>query len=175
MVKKSSAIAKRKKKGLVPTKDKVAILKEELKDTKKQRDEFIEHLKRLQAEFENYRKRIDKEKEEFSKFANEGLILKLLDVCENLERALESAKSTKASKPMLEGLEMVYKQLDEILTKEGLEPIETVGKKVDPFKHEVLMEEENKDCDAGAILEELQRGYTLKGKVIRYSKVKVSR
>lgn len=173
MAKKSSAITKRKKKGLVPTKSEAAKLKEELEEAKRQRDEFVESLKRLQAEFENYRKRVDKEKEEFVKFANEGILLKLLDVSENLERALYSAKG--ANKDLLEGLEMVYRQLDDILKKEGLEPIAAVGTAFDPFKHEVLIGEEKEDCDEGIILEELQRGYTLKGKVIRYSKVKVSK
>jgi len=174
MAKKSRAIAKRERKGLIAKKDKVAELERELEEARKQRDEFVEHLKRLQAEFENYRKRADKEKQEFVDVANEGLILKLLDVYENLERALQSAKETKASKPLLEGIEMVYRQLDDVLKKEGLEPIDALGKPLDPFKHEVLMEEES-DRDEGAILEELQRGYTLKGKVIRYSKVKVSK
>ena len=151
----------------------ISDLKKELKEKNKQIEEYMTRIKYLQADFDNLEKRVAKEKEEIKKIAKEDLILKLIDVYENLERAVKDGHRTK-KKDLLKGLEMTYRQLRDILKDEGLEEIEAVGEKFDPFLHEAVLRENRKDCEAGVILEEYQRGYKLNDRVIRYSKVKVA-
>lgn len=142
-------------------------------DIIKQQEETIQQykdkLQRVHADFENYKKRSEKERLEFVKYANEGLILKVLEAYEDLERALE----VKEDKNLREGVELIYKKMTKILEDEGVEPIETEHQKFDPFKHEALMTENNEDYENNEIIQDLQKGYTLNSKVIRYSKVKV--
>ena len=146
---------------------------EENDDAIKQLEETISQYKdkmqRMQADFENYKKSSEKEKREFVKYANEGLILKVLEAYEDLERALE----VKEDKNLREGVELIYKKMTKILEDEGVEAIETEHQKFDPYKHEALMTENNEDYENNEIIQDLQKGYTLNSKVIRYSKVKV--
>ena len=140
-----------------------------------QLDDYRNKLLYLQADFENYRKRVEREKAEFKATANEGLILDLLDVYENLERALEASKKGDApASQMAKGLEMVYGQMKTVLGRYGLKPIDAVGKKFDPRIMEAMMQELS-DAEEDIVLDEFQRGYTLSSKVIRCSKVKVSK
>ncbi|MDP6600415.1 MAG: nucleotide exchange factor GrpE [Candidatus Woesearchaeota archaeon] len=132
--------------------------------------ELTETLQRTQAEFENYKKRVDKEKAEFVKYAKAELIRRLLSTIDTFEIAL---KSTKDNEKFVKGMEMVYVQLISLLHSEGLKPIESLGKKFDPYLHEVMLKEKS-DNDDGVVLEELQKGYMLSDKVLRHSKVKVS-
>jgi len=142
-------------------------------DIIKQQEETIQQykdkLQRVHADFENYKKRSEKERLEFVKYANEGLILKVLEAYEDLERALE----VEEDKNLREGVELIYKKMTKILEEEGVEPIETEHQKFDPFKHEALMTENNEEYENNEIIQDLQKGYTLNSKVIRYSKVKV--
>jgi len=156
-------------------KKEVATLKKELEEKNKLAEDYLSRLKYLQADFENYKKIAAREKEEFVKFANGALIIKLLDVYENLERAVENGKKSEDKEALLQGVELTYRQLKEVLEKEGLAQIKAVGEKFDPFRHEALMQEAKENCEDGTILEEFQRGYTLNNKVIRYSKVKVNK
>lgn len=165
----------KKKKNEGTTKSKIAALKKELVERDKTIEEHISQIKYLQADFENYKKAFERERESIVRCANDDLILKLLDVFENLERALETGKSSKEKAPLLEGIEMTFHQMKDMLEKEGLNKIEAVGELLDPFKHEAIMQEEKRDMDEGTIIEELQRGYMLMDRVIRCSKVKVSR
>ncbi|MGI6564092.1 nucleotide exchange factor GrpE [Methanosphaera sp.] len=126
-------------------------------------------LQRSRADFENFKKRSEQEKQSFVKYANEGLILKILEAYEDLERALQ----VKEDKDLREGVELIYKKLTKILKDEGVEPINTEHQKFDPYKHEALLTENNDDYENNEIIEDLQKGYTLNSKVIRYSKVKV--
>ena len=140
-----------------------------------QLDDYRNKLLYMQADFENYRKRVEREKAEFRAFANESLILDLLDVYENLERALEAAKKQDGQASRIcQGLEMVYGQMKAVLGCYGLKPIEAVGRKFDPRTMEAMLQEPS-DKEEDTVLEELQRGYTLSSKVIRCAKVKVSR
>ncbi len=132
--------------------------------------ELTETLQRLQAEFENYKKRVDREKEEFVKYAKAELMQGLLPTLDTFEIAL---KSTKDNEKFVKGMEMVYAQFVSALRSEGLKPIEAVGKKFDPYLHEVMLKEKS-DKDDGAVLEELQKGYMLNDRVLRHSKVKIS-
>lgn len=132
--------------------------------------EYIAQLQRMQADFENYKKHIAQQQTKTIEYANEGLILKILDVYQDFERALESCKS---EKDLREGLELIYNKLKTTLEKEGLSEIPAEGEKFDPFKHDALMAENHEDFENGMVIDELAKGYTLKDKVIKYSMVKV--
>lgn len=133
--------------------------------------ELTETLQRLQAEFENYKKRIDKEKGEFVKYSKHEVIAKILPILDSFELAIKNAKN---NPNFLKGVELIFSQLYSTLESEGLRPIESLGKKFDPYKHEVLMQEAS-DKEEDVVLEELQKGYMLNDKVLRHSKVKVSK
>jgi molecular chaperone GrpE len=155
-------------------KSKVKELKNELEEKNKQIEEYQNRIKYLQADFENYEKRVAMEKEDLTSSAKEPLILKVIEVYENLERALTNG--TEGSKEaLLKGVEMTYMQMKKVLEEEGVTEIKAVGEKFDPSRHEALMNEQKDDCEEGTILEEFQRGYMLKDKVIRYSKVKIAK
>lgn len=145
-------------------------LKEKKQPDKEKIEELTDDLQRLQAEFENYRKRIEREKEEFAKYAKAEMIAKLLHVLDTFEIAL---KSTKDTEKFTKGMEMVYAQFLSALEAEGLRPIHAVGKQFDHNLHEVMLKQKS-DREEGIILEELQKGYMLKDRVLRYAKVKVS-
>ncbi|HLF54107.1 MAG TPA: nucleotide exchange factor GrpE [Candidatus Nanoarchaeia archaeon] len=134
--------------------------------------DYTDHLKRLQAEFENYCKRVEKERKEVAGFASEKLVVKLLLVIDDFERALAQLKNV--PEETRKGIEMIFKNLHKIMDEEKVVPIKAVGEKFDPYKHEVLMQAESDKPD-DIILEELQKGYTMNGKVIRYSKIKISK
>jgi len=147
-----------------------------LKEQEKKAQEYWERLLRLQADFENTYKRLEKEKQEFIKFANEGLILELLNILDDLERTLELAETKSQDlSTFLKGIEMILAHLYDLLKNYGVKPIEAEGKIFDPMYHEALMQVENKDVPEHTIVEELQKGYLLNNKVIRTAKVKVSK
>jgi molecular chaperone GrpE len=148
-------------------------LKDELAKKSKEVEDYKMMAMYLRADLDNYKKRTAREREDFIKFANESLIVELLDVYENLERALETAR--KKDEAMARGLEMIYSGMRTTLEKHGLKPIKSVGEKFDPYLHEAMLQEVDDDKEDGTILEEFQRGYTLNMKVIRYAKVKVSK
>ena len=147
----------------------------ELEKLKKQLEEEKDRCLRLNAEFENQRKRLQKEKEEFVKYANEKLIIEFIDIMESIERGLENTKGSNNKDKLIHGLELIYKQLKNVLEKNGLAPIKALGEKFDPYKHEAMMQTPSDDNEEGTILEEFVRGYMLNNKVIRYSKVRVSK
>lgn len=146
---------------------------DELALAKRQADEYRNMALYLRADLENYRKRVAREREDYVKSANESLILELLDVYENLERAAATAR--KSDDAMARGLEMVHGNMKAVLERHGLKAIATVGEKFDPYRHEAVLQEADDGHEDGTVLEEIQRGYTLNMKVIRYAKVKVSK
>ncbi len=148
---------------------------EELEKKATQSDFYLDHLQRVQAEFENFRKRNVKEKEEFRKFILEDFILELLDVLDNFDRAMASAQSTSDIQNLLLGFKMIHRQLQESLSKKGVSPIEAINQTFDPSKHDAVAFEESKDKPAHLVVEQMSKGYALHGKVIRPSKVKVSK
>ncbi|HEO64129.1 MAG TPA: nucleotide exchange factor GrpE, partial [Candidatus Omnitrophica bacterium] len=137
----------------------------------KEPDTEISELKdkylRLQADFDNFRKRSAKERSEFVKFANESLILELLFILDNFERGIKSAEQKKDFDLLHKGVDMISKQLHELLKAKGLLRIETTDKVFDPAVHEAIeqVEAEDKKRD-NVVVEELQAGYTLNGVVI---------
>ena len=135
-------------------------------------NDYTNSLKRLQADFENYTKRVEKEKQEFSKYASHKLALKLLNVLDDFERTLDVMKESEKQE-LKQGIEMMHKQLNKILAEEGVKRIEALGKKFDPYMHEVLDTAEGKEDDV--VLKELQKGYLMHDKVLRTCKVRISK
>lgn len=146
-----------------------------LKDEAAKAAEYWDKILRLQADFENTRKRLEREKQEFIRFANEEIIVELLNILDDLERTIELAQNGSENLPMfLKGIEMIMAHLYEMLKDYGVKPIDAQGKIFDPNVHEALMQVEDKDVAEHTIVEELQKGYLLNEKVIRTAKVKVA-
>ena len=136
---------------------------------------LYDQLLRRQAEFENYRRRVDREKAEFHARARGEVLLELLPVVDNFERALSSLPKREADAAGLRhGLELIHKQLKDALTKFGLEPVESVGQVFDPHLHEAVTIEPTDEHEENTIIEEFQRGYKLGEKLLRPAKVKVA-
>lgn len=136
--------------------------------------EYLEHLKRLQADFENYKKREEKKKIEFVEFANEGLLDNLLSIVDNLERALDSIKNENNIEATRQGINNILKEFYNILDKEGVRPIKTIGHRFDPYKHEAIMSVETNQYPEDTVTEELRKGYYIKSKILRPAMVKVA-
>ncbi len=134
-----------------------------------------DRLLRAHAEFENYKKRMAREKAEFVKFTREGLILEFLPVLDNLERAIASARAKEGSTPLLEGIEMIARLFRSVLEKAGVKPMDAVGQPFDPGYHQAVAQVESSQEDANLVVEEIQRGYLIEGRVLRPAMVKVSR
>jgi len=147
-------------------------LKQNLEALQKEKEDLMNRLMRLQADFDNYRKRMKAEKEEVEKFANFEFMKKILPVIDNLERALTSAE--KSDDGVIEGLEMILRQFKEVLESEGVTAISSAGKAFDPALHEAVLTEESEEYSPGTVIEELQKGYLMKDKVLRPSMVKVA-
>ncbi len=154
--------------------EELARTREELEKARGEAESYLNRLRYLQADFENYRKRMQREREELVRTASERVVTRLLEVLDSFELALESAKRTRGKRALVEGMQLIYTQLRGILEKEGLKEIPCEGC-LDPYYHEAVAVEEKEDCEDGEILEVLQKGYTLNGKVIRYAKVKVAK
>ncbi len=136
----------------------------------RQKDAFL----RLNAEFQNFKKRTEKEKSDIYKFANEKVFLDLLEVMDNVERAM-SALETEEENPFFGGIRQIKKSFQDIFNKYGLERIDAVGAPFDPELHHAVMTEDAEDTESEHVIEELQKGYTLNGKVIRHAMVKVAK
>ncbi|MDU0202218.1 MULTISPECIES: nucleotide exchange factor GrpE [Paenibacillus] len=146
----------------------------ELEKVRVQAEENYQRLLRVQADFDNFRRRARAEKEDFAKYASLKLIEQLLPIVDNFDRALASSKETKDFDALAKGLEMTYRGMDQLLTAEGLKPIEAVGQPFNPEFHQAVMQVESDEYEEGIVVEELQKGYILKDKVIRPAMVKVS-
>lgn len=145
-------------------------LAKQLDDAKKLAEERLSQLKYLHADFDNYRKKFEKEKESIIMLANESLITELIVVLDDFENSIKLVEDKKNR----EGIELLHKKFFDILARHGLKKIEALGKKFDPNFHEALYKELSKH-EEDMIIEEIQKGYALKSKVIRPAKVKISR
>src|SRR3989338_8468052 len=150
--------------------DKTEGLKKQLEEAKKLADERLNQLKYLQADFDNYRKKFEKEREQIIKLANETLIKELIIILDDFDAAIKLSIEEENKK----GLLTLKKKFFDILINQGLKEIEALGKKFNPEFHEVLCKELSKHNE-DEIIDEIQKGYILKSKVIRHSKVKVSK
>jgi molecular chaperone GrpE len=154
--------------------EEVLSLKEQLKQEQEKSREYLNKLLYAQADFENYRKRLSQEVESRIETGKERLIQKLLSVVDELELTLNAAKNTEGTGAVAEGLEMVLKKFRDLLAAEGLTPIECVGKRFDPALHEAIERIQRDDVEDGTILEEVRKGFSVKGRLIRPSIVKIA-
>ncbi|MDD5561458.1 MAG: nucleotide exchange factor GrpE [Candidatus Omnitrophica bacterium] len=148
----------------------------QLKDAAEKFKDIQDKLLRSHADFENMRKRLEREKQDFLKYANEGIILELLNVLDDLERVINLAEDKHEElNAFLKGVEMILAHLYELLKAHGVKPVDAEGKVFDPNCHEALMQVENRDLPENTIVEVLQKGYLMHERVIRTAKVKVSK
>lgn len=147
--------------------------KSELDKANEQIAALSDKLIRNAAEFDNYKKRTAREKEDFYKSAVCETVAPLLPVLDNLERAVAAAEDSGESGSVLDGVKMVKKQFEDALKSIGVEPIEAIGEQFDPEKHNAVMTADS-DEDENTVLEEFQKGYIYRDKVVRHSMVKVS-
>jgi len=147
-----------------------------LEEKKSLLSEYEDLLKRKQADFENYRKRVQREFDDFKKYATSDLVLDILNVIDDFERAIDSARSSKDFDTLLEGILLVEKHLRNLLeSKYDIEPIETVGREFDPMVHDAIMMEESEQYSEDTVVEDFQKGYKLHDRVLRPAKVKVAK
>jgi len=133
----------------------------------------LDRLARLQAEFENARKRAAKEQQDFREYALTDAIKTLLPVLDSFERALQAGAAEKSE--LRGGVELIYKQLQDALQKLGLRPIPAKGEPFDPYLHQAIEMVETSEAKDHEVLEELQRGYKLRDRLLRPAMVKVAR
>ncbi len=138
-----------------------------------ERDEYLDHLRRLQAEFDNYRKRVQKEKSEMRDYLIQGLIVRLLEVIDNMDRALHPSITTHDVDSYRKGVEMVFDQMIAILKEQGLKRMETVGQPFDPRFHEAVGLMESSEYQPGCVAKEMLPGYFINDRLLRTSKVMV--
>jgi molecular chaperone GrpE len=149
---------------------------EELLESEKKRSEdYLTRLRYLQADFENQKKRFDRETEQIKNYSNERIIISLLDVVDELELAVRNGEISTEPESLIEGVELTLKKLRKVLEQEGVTPIESPeGKVFDPARHNAVVTEEKEDVPECTVLEEIRKGYMMRGKVIRPTIVKVA-
>jgi molecular chaperone GrpE len=150
--------------------EEIAALKKEINECKTQAENNLAGWQRAQADFVNFKRRNEQEKEDTVKFANATLVLKILPVLDDFERAIGSLPDDIKGNPWIEGIRLIEKKLRTILDLQGLSPIQAVGQPFDPRLHEAVREVKGKE---GIIIEEMERGYKFQDRVIRASKVVV--
>ena len=127
------------------------------------------------AEFQNFTKRKENEVAEMRKYASEGIIVKLLDNIDNLERAVDASKESQNFDSLVEGVNMILNNLKHLLTEEGVEEIEAAGKEYNPYEHKAMITENKEELDDNVVVQVFQKGYKMKGKVVRPAMVTVNK
>jgi molecular chaperone GrpE len=170
----------------IPTSESLAALEpgtvtpeqlEELQERAAKADEHWERLVRTTADFENFKKRATREKQEAIKFANEGLLQKLVTVLDNFDMALSAAQTEKsgAAHSLQTGINMIYQQLRNVLVEAGLEEINATGKAFDPNFHEAVSQQETAETPEGQVVQQLRKGYKLRDRLLRPASVVVAK
>ena len=144
-------------------------------DLQKQRDDYYDLLLRKTAEFDNYRKRVERERQTLADAAAASIIEELLPLVDDLERALKADTGTEATEAYRRGVELIHKQLLEVLRKRGVRPIEALGADFDPYYHQAVSHEPAQGRRDNEIIEEFRRGYMLGDRLLRPSMVKVAK
>jgi molecular chaperone GrpE len=166
----------RKHSAAVPEEDgKAAATAADPDELQRQRDEYYDLLLRKTAEFENFRKRIERERQGFADSAAADLILELLPLVDDLERALQAEADATGAAAYRRGVELILRQLTELLRKRGVRPIETLGTAFDPHYHQAVSYDAAEGRPDGEVIEELRRGYLLGDRLLRPSMVRVAR
>lgn len=146
----------------------------ELKMARAQAEELQQRLLRAQADFDNFRRRTVKEKEELAQYASSKLVTELLPVLDNFERALAAAQTGNEEQSFVKGVDMIFRQLTQVLEQEGVKAMNAVGEPFNPEFHQAIMQVESEEHEEGIVVEEVQKGYMLKDRVLRPAMVKVS-
>lgn len=133
-----------------------------------------DRLIRMQADYDNFRRRTKQEKEVAAKYKAQNLIEEIIPAIDNFDRALGVKAESEEAKVILQGMEMIYRQLADALKNEGLEVIKSVGQSFDPHYHQAVLQVETDEFESNHVIEELQKGYLLKDRVIRPSMVKIN-
>ena len=147
----------------------------EVSDVERQRDEYKDLLLRKTAEFENYRKRTDRERATLGETAAAGVLEELLPLVDDLERALNAEPGSEGAEAYRRGVELIHRQLLDVLRKRGVRPIEAVGADFDPNYHQAIAHEAAAGRREGEVIEEFRRGYMLGDRLLRPSMVKVAK
>jgi molecular chaperone GrpE len=145
-----------------------------LEEERRRADDYLNRLKYLQADFENFQKRAKKEINALSEAGVRKVMTELLTILDELDCALEAGRKMGENKAIIEGVEIVRKKLFEIMRKEGVERIQSVGQRFDPNRHEAVVQVHVEDAHVGMVVEEIRPGYAFRGQVIRPSLVKVA-
>jgi molecular chaperone GrpE len=145
-------------------------LKQALAEEKKKAEEYLANWQRAQADFINYKRRTEEERQDFNDFANANLILSLLPVVDDLERALDAVPPKYKNNDWVEGIRLVERKFKAVLEGRGVKPIKALGETFDPNFHEALRQDKGQE---GIVIEEFQKGYMIHDKLLRPSKVVV--
>jgi len=143
-----------------------------LEELRRERDAVQDRLLRTAAEFDNYRKRMDRERRDLAEYTAGEVLTELLPIIDNLERALQAAA---ADDPLRKGVELIHRQMLDILRKRGVKPIEALGADFDPNFHQAVIHEPSAEHREGEVMEELQRGYVVGDRLLRPAMVKVAK
>lgn len=149
-------------------------LEQKIESLEKQIEEYKDKLLRKAAEFENYKRRSENEQLNLINYSGENLIIKLLPVIDDFERSLQHMENVKDVESIKNGIKLVYDKLLKILEDQGVKKIEAIGKPFDVDFHEALMQKKDDNVPAHTVLDELEKGYIYKDRVIRHTKVIVS-
>jgi len=158
-----------------PIGDEIAELSRRLEDTSKRTEEYLALAQRVKADFMNYKRRVEQERDEQARLSQSRLMLTLLPVLDDMERAMDSVRADLAGLHWVQGISHINRKLQTVLESEGLERIDAVGQDFDPRMHEAVVFEESSPEDAGKVLAVLQNGYKLHDRVIRPAMVKVGK
>jgi len=145
-----------------------------LRDARSEAQANLDSAQRIQAEFENFRKRLSREQSDAVKRAGERIVLALLPVVDNLERAIDHTTAEGAPEDLLSGVEMVYSQLLDVLQKEGVQQVDPFGQQFDAIVHQAVGQKEDPELAEGTVVEVYEKGYEMAGRVIRSAMVVVA-
>ncbi len=153
----------------------VESLQKQLEGLRKEKDDIFAKLQRVAADYDNYQKRSTKQTTEAVAHETEKIIKALLPVMDDFERVLVNAQCSENADAVIKGIGIVYEHLKGVLRLEGVEQIDAAGEKFDPARHQALTQRAEQDKENGIVLEELQKGYKLNGRVIRASRVVINK
>ena len=148
---------------------------DKIKKLEAELQEWKNSYTRKLAEFQNFTKRKENEVAEMRKYASEEIVVKLLDNIDNLERAVDASKESQNFDSLVEGVNMILNNLKHLLTEEGVEEIEAAGKEYDPYEHKAMITENKEELDDNVVVQVFQKGYKMKGKVVRPAMVTVNK
>ena len=174
-MKKKKPETPRERKQPKAKKGEVEEIHNKIDDLQKEKDELFAQLQRVSADYDNFQKRTAKQVAESLSYEKERIIKTILPALDNFEHSLQNANSAETPDVLLQGIQIIYDQMLDILKSHNVEQIKALGEIFDPALHEAMMQKTEKEQEENIVLEEFQRGYTLNGRVIRPSKVIVNK